>query len=392
MRIVFESSFLQDLRRTDNIIEMNKYSYSEIETVYESAIIIFESETKILKLNLDDDADKSNVSTISFYYKQKGVEGDSKLAFTIYLDGSILNPKKNIFEVSLDFERTIYNEPIDFTPETKVIISGEKFQIGCKDKIILYNELSEEENYIKITTSDEILFEGIPESNMILDYNEKINQRGIVITGNNFRLDKIKLDLENPVKSTFFCPSLNQDNKFLLQPSDYGTSLYKDFKIIETKLVWKDSYKKYANTEGLNSESDAKIMESREGNFITPSRFIRSYSNLSLYTQGMGLDGINEVIKVQEDQVSDMPENIYHCWDSPMIDSIETEEIPVCIEKYDKFLNPNEVFYGNPDTNYLQYLKIEDPEIYAIKVTGLPNSIIEFRFNKESDKGDYISK
>ena len=392
MRIVFESSFLQDLRRTDNIIEMNKYSYSEIETVYESAIIIFESETNILKLNLDDDADKSNVSTISFYYKQKGVEGDSKLAFTIYLDGSILDPKKNIFEVSLDFERTIYNEPIDFTPETKVIISGEKFQIGCKDKIILYNELSEEENYIKITTSDEILFEGIPESNMILDYNEKINQRGIVITGNNFRLDKIKLDLENPVKSTFFCPSLNQDNKFLLQPSDYGTSLYKDFKIIETKLVWKDSYKKYANTEGLNSESDAKIMESREGNFITPSRFIRSYSNLSLYTQGMGLDGINEVIKVQEDQVSDMPENIYHCWDSPMIDSIETEEIPVCIEKYDKFLNPNEVFYGNPDTNYLQYLKIEDPEVYAIKVTGLPNSIIEFRFNKESDKGDYISK
>lgn len=394
MRVFFESSFLRDLRRIDNVIEMNKYSYSlSEETILESAIVIFEKDTMTLKVNLEDDAEKLGVSTINLYYKLKGVEGDSRLAFTIYLDHTKLDSKRNIFEIPLGFERSVYKEPTDFTPETTIVIPGKEFDIKSKDKVVIYcSSITNPERYIKVTTENEVLFEGMTPSKIVLDYTEKINQRGIVIKGNEFMLDSVKLNLEHPVKATITCPILSEDNKFLLRPLDYGTSLYKNFEILGTKLVWKESYQKYSNTEGLKSESDAKVLESKEGKFTVPSRFIRSYSNLKLYIQGMNLDGTNEIVEYQKDELTEIPDDVYHCWDSPMIDGEQTEETPNCIYKCNEFLNPDEVFYGNPNTHYLQYLNISDPEIYALLVYGLPESVVEFRFNKDSEKGTYIEK
>ena len=393
MRVIFESSFLQDLRRIDNIIELNRYSYSEEGgIVYNSALAILERDTMNLKISLNDDADKSNVSVISFYYKLKGIEGDSRLAFLIYLDSSVLDPTKNLFEIPLDFERTIYNEATEFTPTTEITIPGKVFEVEENDKIVIYcDELLGERN-IKIISSSKVLFNGLTPNKITLDYSEIINQRGLKITGYGFTLEKIKLSLENPVRANIDCPALSEDNKFLLRPLEYGTSLYKNFKILDTKLIWKDSYQKYSNTEGLNSKSDAKILESREGKLTTPPRYIRSYSNLKFYVQGMNLDGYNEIINIKEDHLDSIPVGVYHCWDSPMIDGVQTSETPNCIYKCGEFLNPNEVFYGNPNTHYLQYLNITNSSIYAIQIYGLPKSVIEFRFNKDSEKGVYIEK
>lgn len=443
MNIKYESSFLSDLQRIDNTIEVCHYRYN-IGDLITTAKTIYDSEKKKLRIWTEDEVDKSSVGTVEFYYRLKGVWDDFRLAFTIE-NASNLDPVRNLYELSMDTE-VVLSEEKKMVP---TVYQGSYLEtLGLGDTVTVLvgwtSRLTAGTFTIK-TLGGRILAQSVARQEEISFTPEQedldiIHSRGIRIetTGTGTYTKKLVIRYENPVKANIECPNLGDNEKFLLGPGiDYGTSLYKNNTISESSVVWKDFYYRYVSTEGLGEHGNSKLLESKSGKLITAPRYIRSYSNLTTFIQGMTVDGIYETSTVIKPKPFYLTTGEYYAWTSPLymveleekkdvelvddeeeaviipttrprrvprkpgtIPAEETQEVidytpeiddetePTCEMKTDVFLNPGDVIYGNPDTDCLQYASLAE-KVVGLRLYGIPGSVVEARFNRKSKSGEY---
>ncbi|MBP3732581.1 MAG: hypothetical protein J6I84_04970 [Bacilli bacterium] len=383
MEIKYESSFLSDLRRLDNEIDICEYGFdSSIETLGK-AQVVYVPDQKLLRICIGSGKEENR--TVEFYYRVSGIKGESDLAFQVKLGTEDkFSTDRNIFEVNLDFPRSLC--------DGGSIILGKTFENLRQEDILLITTESDE---VDVETVDHKFFLGwirvdeetlkvkLPQGSL-----ESIKDRGLKITGD---YSELSTSYKEPVLAKIICSSLADNQSFLIGPGfNFGTSLFKETELQQNSQISKKSYYWYQASTGITIIGDSKVLESSEGQQIVGPRYIRSYSGINLYVQGMTVDGTTETEEVEKEKLTEITTSDFHVWTNPLDSAEVTEEEANCVYRVGDYLNPGETIYGNPDTNYLQYIKIPD-KVISLRVYGLPGTTVEARFGRMSINGEYES-
>ena len=407
MKVIYESSFLEDIQRIDNKINISSCSINNVETIFDVEAIYDKTNKKIRIYLKKTDEIPGSIEKIVFYYKRVEETDDSlQKAFTLLGNNDIvLDNNNNLFEFDLGFYIKMASGNLSSTATigSKYFLTldlGDSIKVDRPVNIFSYNiqqidsEILDGETYV------------YPES--INKNIEIIRSRGILIgipegeSGGEF---SIFVKHENPFKATLECDNNTEDTKFLRGlGANLGTSLYKNYKISENDLVWKDSYIKYTSIEGLKESSDVNCFENSSGQLEVRRELIRSYQNIVLERGSWDFDGDYEIVeKIVEDELScsgnesDKKDFSFFKWldptKNPTIDPEETGEQhlgeSMCFYQFNTFLNPGEILYGN--TNYLLYSNLTSGNpLIGLKIEGTPGASVDFLFNKDSENGNYV--
>ena len=201
-----------------------------------------------------------------------------------------------------------------------------------------------------------------------------------------------EINLPSTPKATIECTNLTDDTRYLESPgNELGNSLYKDIKVSDNSLIWKESIGKYIIDRGLqdNHSYDVELLDTKSG--ILEERPIRfkSYQGITLDQGNWIIDTTKKSSVVKHDVYDEVSSSTFFVWDSPMIDAtVNLEEEPECINNLGEYLDPGNVVFGNTDC--FQYINFQS-SLVGFRVTGTEGSKVSILMNKESSNGNYTS-
>lgn len=193
-------------------------------------------------------------------------------------------------------------------------------------------------------------------------------------------------------KAVIECPWITEDTKFLESiGQEFGCSFYKDIKISNDSLVWKESLNKYSIDRGIqdNHLYDVELFDTKSGSLEERAIKFKSYQNITIKQGNWRVDTIKRTSVEKHDAYSEISDSSFLVWDSPMIDSkVDLSITPNCIDNIGKYVDPGEVIYGNTDC--FQYTKYQS-SLRGFRITGTEGTRFEVLFNRESIRGNYTS-
>ena len=217
-----------------------------------------------------------------------------------------------------------------------------------------------------------------------------------ISSGSTIELDKnrtiFKFSLPANAKAELGCSKLTEDTEFLESAgTELGSSLYKNIKISDSSLIWKESLEKYTVDRGLqdNHYYDIELIDTKSGRLEDrPIRF-KSYQNITLEQGNWKIATIKKTEMVKHDIYSKISDSAFFVWDSPMSDAtVVITENPTCYENFDKYLDPDNIVFGNTDC--FQFINYQS-NLKGFRITGVKDSEVDILFNRESTSGPYTS-
>jgi hypothetical protein len=193
-------------------------------------------------------------------------------------------------------------------------------------------------------------------------------------------------------KAIIGCSWLSEDTKYIEGIGlELGNSLYKDIKVSDDSLVWKETLGKYIVDHGITENHDYNVerLDTKSGKIEErPIRF-KSYQGITIKQGEWRIKSTKQTTSIKHDVYSEISDSTFFVWDSPMIDAtVNLEADPTCINNLGTYLDPGNVVFGNTDcfqyTNYQSTLR-------GFRVEGTEGSEIEFLFNKSYTQGSYTS-
>ncbi len=191
-------------------------------------------------------------------------------------------------------------------------------------------------------------------------------------------------------KAEIGCSWLTNDTKFIESPGiNLGSSFYKDIRVSEDSLVWKESVEKYVTERGLeNHVFSTEKLDTKSGEIYDRPVKFKSYQNIKIYQGNWDVDSIERAIVTKHDVYSEISSSNFLVWDSPMIDAkVDFNSDPTCINNIGKYVDPGNVIFGNTDC--FQFINFQN--LKGFRLTGTEGSSIEVLFNKASTEGRYIT-